>query len=250
MLHLTEVKVADASQFRRKLADDSFDSGNQYFATELARQTKAVVAMNADYYRFRDMGVVAWNRELYRFNTGHYTGPYSLYNCVDTLFVNSAGDFLYKRLVAFGPVIIEDWTPLEVTWYPVGEVNQGYSRAGIGQMGPCHYLYMSLNHGDQEARWTVTEFAKHFAQKPVMTAYCLDGGQTEEVVFRDQAYNYMDFGNERVVSNKYAKTSLPELEGWFLNPGKRTKGKCCLPRRGRIVLVRPVLPCKGSCQRS
>ena len=228
----TEVKVADASQFRRKLADDSFDSGNQYFATELARQTKAVVAMNADYYRFRDMGVVAWNRELYRFNTGHYTGPYSLYNCVDTLFVNSAGDFLYKRLgeeeteesmrqyledndilfsVAFGPVIIEDWTPLEVTWYPVGEVNQGYSRAGIGQMGPCHYLYMSLNHGDQEARWTVTEFAKHFAQKPVMTAYCLDGGQTEEVVFRDQAYNYMDFGNERVVSDiLYFVTAIPE----------------------------------------
>ena len=44
-----------------------------------------------------------------------------------------------------------------------------------------------------------------------MTAYCLDGGQTEEVVFRDQAYNYMDFGNERVVSDiLYFVTAIPE----------------------------------------
>ena len=191
-----------------------------------------MAALNADFYRFRNMGIVAWNRELYRFNTGHYTGQYSLYNCVDTLFINGSGDFLYKRLgeenteesirafmeendvlysIAFGPVLIEDGQPLSCSWYPVGEVNQGYSRAGIGQMGPCHYLYMSLNHGDQAARWTVDQFAQHFAQKPVLTAYCLDGGQTEEVVFRGEAYNYMDFGKERLVSDiLYFVTAIPE----------------------------------------
>ena len=118
-------------------------------------------------------------------------------------------DILFS--VAFGPVLIDDWEPRSWDWYPVGEVNQGYSRAGIGQMGPCHYLYMSLNHGDQAARWTVSQFAQHFAQKPVITAYCLDGGQTEEVVFRGEAYNYMDFGKERLVSDLlYFVTAIPE----------------------------------------
>lgn len=217
-----EVKVADASQFRRKLAGDTYGSDDETFATVLAAESNAVVAMNADYYRHRDFGMLVYNGELCRFNTGYYAEGYSLYNCVDTLFVTAGGDFLYKRLgeenspesirdyirendilfsVAFGPVLVENGEPIPCGWYPVGEVGLGYSRAGIGQMGPLHYLYMSLNHGSHEARWNVTQFAEHFAEKPVLTAYCLDGGQTGEVVFQGQPYNYIDFGVERTVSD-------------------------------------------------
>lgn len=218
----TEVKISDPSQFRRKLANDSYGSDYEYFATQLAAEENAVVAMNADYYRHRDFGILAYDRELYRFNTAYYAEGYSLYNCVDTLFVTDSGDFLYKRLgeentpdsirsfmkennvlfsVAFGPVLVENGEAIPCGWYPVGEVGLGYSRAGIGQMGPLHYLYMSLNHGSHEARWNVTQFAEHFAEKPVQTAYCLDGGQTGEVVFRGTPYNYIDFGVERTVSD-------------------------------------------------
>ena len=227
----TEVKIADPSQFRRKLAEDSFDAEHEYLASMLASETNAVVAMNADYYKHRKYGMLAYNRELYRFNTDFYAKTYFQYNCIDTLFVTASGDFLYKRLgeentpesirsfmeendilfsVAFGPVLVENGQPVPCGWYPVGEVDQGYSRAGIGQMAPLHYLYMSLNHGSHEARWTVTQFAEHFAEKPVLTAYCLDGGQTGEVVFRGQPYNYIDFGAERYVSDiLYFVTALP-----------------------------------------
>ena len=217
-----EVKIADASQFRRKLADDTFGSDFEYFATVLAAESNAVVALNADYYRHRDFGMLVYDRELYRFNTAYYAEGYCQYNCIDTLFVTESGDFLYQKLgeenspesirdfiqdnnilfsVAFGPVLVENGQAVPCGWYPVGEVGLGYSRAGIGQMGPLHYLYMSLNHGSHEARWTVTQFAEHFAEKPVLTAYCLDGGQTGEVVFRSEPYNYIDFGLERKVSD-------------------------------------------------
>ena len=226
-----EVKIADPSQFRRKLADDTYGSQYEYFASEMAEQVHSVVAMNADFYKPREFGIVIWNRELCRFNTDPYVAGYIKYNCVDTLFVNSSGDFLYKRMgeentpesiedfvrendilfsVAFGPVLVENGEPLVCDWYPLGEVNQGYSRAGIGQMGKLHYLYMSLNHGSQEARWTVTQFAQHFAEKPVQTAYCLDGGQTGEVYFCGSVYNYIDFGVERRVSDiLYFATAIP-----------------------------------------
>lgn len=229
-----EVKIADPSQFRRKLADDTYGSGYEYFASELAEQVHAVVTMNADYYRPREFGIVVWNRDLYRFNTDPYAEGYLKYNCVDTLFVNSSGDFLYKRMgeentpesiedfvrendilfsVAFGPVLVEDGEAVPCGWYPLGEVNLGYSRAGIGQMGKLHYLYMSLNHGSQEARWTVTQFAQHFAEKPVQTAYCLDGGQTGEVYFCGSVYNYIDFGVERRVSDiLYFATAIPNAQ--------------------------------------
>ncbi len=229
-----EVKIADASQFRRKLVDDTYGSQNQYFASELGEQVNAVLTMNADYYLPREFGFVVYDRGLYRFNTDYYAESFYKYNCVDTLFVTASGDFLYKRMgeentpesiesfvrdhdilfsVAFGPVLVENGEALSCSWYPLGEVNLGYSRAGIGQMGERHYLYMSLNHGSQEARWTVSQFAQHFAEKPVLTAYCLDGGQTGEVYFCGSVYNYIDFGLERPVSDiLYFATAIPAAE--------------------------------------
>ena len=232
----TEVKIADGSQLRRKFTEDTFGSYNSDYASQLAASVNAVVAMNADYYLFRDFGMVAYNRELFRFNTGGYDANYNKYNCVDTLFVTAGGDFLYKRLgeqntwdsiqqfiwdndvvfsVAFGPVLVENGQALPCDWYPVGEVNSGYSRAGIGQVDKLHYLYLSLNHSNEkEARWTVSTFAQHFAEQGVQTAYCLDGGQTGEVVFRGEPYNHIDFGSERLVSDiLYFATALPEEGG-------------------------------------
>lgn len=230
-----ETKIADGSQFRRKLAGDAFGSQNQYFATELSRSVNAVVAMNADYYLFRDFGIVVYDGELYRFNTGTYTGMYKKYNCVETCFVTGEGDFLFNHLgeetnpdalkqfiqdndirfsISFGPVLVENREVKKIDWYPVGEIDKGYSRAGIGQVAKYHYLYMSVNHSqDREARWSVNTFAQHFGEKNVINAYCLDGGQTGEIVFQGQPYNYIDFGKERQVSDIiYFATALPASE--------------------------------------
>ena len=50
-----------------------------------------------------------------------------------------------------------------------------------------------------------------FAEEPVITAYCLDGGQTGEVVFRGEPYNHVDFGAERNVSDIiYFATAVSE----------------------------------------
>ncbi len=229
---LVETRIADASQLRRKLAGDSFGSQNQFYATELAREVNSVVAMNADYYLFRDFGIVVYDGQVYRFNTATYTGMYKKYNCVETCFVDSEGDFLFNSLgeegtmegaqqfvdnngvrfsISFGPVLVQDGQVRHCDWYPVGEIDKGYSRAGIGQVGKLHYLYMSVNHEGVEARWTVNTFAQHFGEKGVINAYCLDGGQTGEIVFQGRPFNHVDFGAERLVSDIiYFATAIPE----------------------------------------
>ncbi len=233
-----EIKIADASQFRRKFADDTFASASQYYSTEMHKSTNAVVTLNADFYQNRDFGVVVYNSTLYRFPTSTYTGSYKKYNCLETCYVNDEGDFLFTELgqvftqeeleryiednhilfsISFGPVLVRDGEVRECDWYPVGEINRGYSRAGIGQVDKLHYLYMSLNHSpEKEARWTVNEFAQHFGEKPVKNAYCLDGGQTGEIVFQGRAYNHVDVVNgqkERPVSdNIYFATAIGGTE--------------------------------------
>lgn len=230
-----EIKVADASQLRRKIADDTYGSSNQYYATTMAKQANAVVAMNADFYQFRDFGIVAYQRKLYRFSDFPYAGKYYMYNCIDNCFVTAGGDFLFMRkgeettaeavqqfiddndvlfTIAFGPVLVDDGVVQVCDWYPAGEPLTGYSRAGIGQLDTLHYFYMSLNHSPKKAaRWTVNEFAQRMAEKGVVDAYGLDGGQTSEVVFQGVPYNYIDFGSERSVSDIiYFATALPSEE--------------------------------------
>ena len=230
-----EVKIADASQFRRKITDDTFGSAMQLFATELSNSVNAVVAMNADYYGFRDFGIMAYNRNLYRMDNSVYTGMYKKYNCVDTCFVTAEGEFLYvHRLdeysweemeqyikdnnvlfsISFGPVLIENGELQVCDWYPAGEIDKGYSRAGIGIYDDLHYYYMSLNHSpERAARWTVNEFGRQMYNKGLRSAYCLDGGQTSEIVFQGEPYNYIDFGAEREVTDIiYFATAIPESE--------------------------------------
>ena len=231
-----EVKIADASQFRRKFVDDTFGSSNKLFATSLAASVNAVVAMNADFYMFRDFGIVVYGRDLYRFSEANYTGSYKKYNCTDTLFVTDKGDFLFwHRLeeatpaemeafirdnnilfsIAFGPVLVENGQLQVCDWYPAGEIDRGYSRAGIGQKDHLHYFYMSLNHSpEKEARWTVNQFGERMYERGLQQAYCLDGGQTSEIVWRGEPFNYIDFGGEREVSDIiYFATAIPETEG-------------------------------------
>ena len=231
-----EVKIADASQFRRKFVDDTFGSSNKLFATSLAASVNAVVAMNADFYMFRDFGIVVYDRDLYRFSEANYTGSYKKYNCTDTMFVTDQGDLLFwHRLeeatpdemkawidenhivfsIAFGPVLVENGQLQVCDWYPAGEIDRGYSRAGIGQKDHLHYFYMSLNHSpEMEARWTVNQFGEHMYERGLQQAYCLDGGQTSEIVWRGAPFNYIDFGGEREVSDIiYFATAIPETEG-------------------------------------
>ena len=231
-----EVKVADASQFRRKFVDDTFGSSNKLFATSIAASVNSVVAMNADFYAFRDFGIVVYDRDLCRFGQDTYTGQYKKYNCTDTLFINDEGDFLFwHRLqeaspeemkafiadnnilfsIAFGPILVENGELQVCDWYPAGEIDKGYSRAGIGLKDHLHYFYMSLNHSaEQAARWTVNQFGERMYQRGLQQAYCLDGGQTSEIVWRGSPYNYIDFGGEREVSDIiYFATAIPESEG-------------------------------------
>ena len=73
---------------------------------------------------------------------------------------------------------------------------------------------MSLNHSPEAAaRWTVNQFGQHMFERGLHTAYCLDGGQTSEIVFQGKPYNYIDFGAEREVSDIiYFASAIPESE--------------------------------------
>ena len=230
-----EVKIADGSQIRRKIADDTLGSPIQYYASDLARTVNPVVAMNADFYMFRDFGIVAYQRQLWRMDESTYTGQYKKYNCVETCFVDSNGDFHFTHLLeehsrseiqdfmatndilfslSFGPVLVENGELKSCDWYPAGEPTRGDSRAAIGQVDKLHYFYLSVNHAPEKAAlWTVNDMARAMYDKGIPNAYGLDGGQTSEILFQGVPFNHIDYDAERTVSDiLYFASAVPNRE--------------------------------------
>ncbi|MDO4528623.1 MAG: phosphodiester glycosidase family protein, partial [bacterium] len=221
---MAEVKVAHGSQFRRRIADDSYSSSVQLYASEMAKASNAVVASNADFYAFRTYGVTAYQRQLFRAEPGK----------LDTCFINSSGDMLFARAgqlgdaaqiqqymldndvvfsLSFGPVLVDNGELQYCESYPIGEIDTMYSRAGLGMLGDLHYLLMTVNHTDGRPRANVNEFGRYMYEKGCIKAYNMDGGQTSEIVFNGTPVNYIDFGAERTVSDIiYFASALPENE--------------------------------------
>ena len=218
-----EVKVAHGSQLRRKLAEDSYSSSVQLYASDMAKASNAVVAINGDFYAFRDLGITAYQRKLYRNNPAQ----------VDSCFFTASGDMLFSRAgeltgegeaqrfidendvvfaVAFGPVLVDDGELQYCESYPIGEINTEYSRSCISMTDDLHYLLMTLHHTpDGRPRATINELARIIFSKNVKKSYTLDGGQTAEIILQGEPINHVDFGYERIVSDIiYFATALPE----------------------------------------
>ncbi len=226
-----EVKVADGSQIRRKLADDSYGSSIQLYATAMSKEANSVVTLSGDFYAFRDLGITVYQRQVYRCNPAQ----------VDSCFVTASGDLIFSYAgdlmeketaqafvdendvlfaVAFGPILIDNGELRDVaslTSYPIGEINRTYSRTGLGTLGKLHYFCMTINYDDNyTVAATLPELAQFMYDKGCVQAYNLDGGQTSVIAFQGEAINHIDNINgqsERVVSDIiYFASALPEEE--------------------------------------
>ena len=219
-----EVFVSDGSQIRRKITQDTFGSSSLKGASELATEAQAVVAMNGDYYKYRNMGICVYDRTVSRFTTQ-----------LDTCFFNSNGDMILSPAgelktkeeaqqfvddndivfsAAFGPILVNNGVPKANLNYRIGETMHTYSRSAIGQMGERHYLCLAIGCLYPSTLGCYIEDEQQvMILKGCDNAYALDGGQTAEIVWKNKMYNLVDFGEERMVSDIiYFATAVPEDE--------------------------------------
>jgi len=219
----SEVKVSHPSQFRRYLADGEYGSDKQYLTTEMAATVNAVVASAGDFYRFRDFGAVVYRGEAKRVEgtyaetcyidregNMHFTYPEEVLTVQEVQAFVDEHDIQFS--LAFGPILVDNYELVEHTWYGVGEINEGYARAALCQMGELHYIVVTANTtGPWQEIPTVKQFAKNVAATGCIHAYCLDGGQTATIVMNDELMNRPVYGQQRKISDIiYFATAIPE----------------------------------------
>lgn len=219
----SEVKIKHPSQFRRFVADGTYGSDKQYLTTEMAATVNAVTASSGDFYKFRStVGIKIYNGEVYNTDSS-----------LDVCYITEEGEMLFTRAgelvgekaikqfvednhvrfsLAFGPILVEDGQVVRTSKYPIGEINNRYSRAAIGQLGELHYLMVTANliKGDDVATPTMDAFARKMQSFGCEKAYALDGGQTAVIVTNGKLINRPDYGYQRQISDIiYFATAVP-----------------------------------------
>ena len=220
-----EIKIADGSQLRRALAGGSYGSSVREYATDMAEEANAVIAINGDFYDYRTLGITVYQRQLYRNN------PRS----VDSCFFTASGDMLMTHMgelsgegeaerfirdndvvfaVAFGPILVENGELQQTYSYPIGEINNIYSRAVIAQKDELHYILMTIGEEQSFAsRCNINTAAQYIYDKGVINAYTLDGGQTATIAMQGSTVNRVDRDEERTMSDIiYFATAVPGEE--------------------------------------
>lgn len=219
----SEVKVADPSQFRRHLAGGEFGSDMQYMTTEMAESVNAVVASSGDFYRFRDFGICVYEGQVRRVE-GTYAetcmidknGNMSFVYGGEILDTATAQAYVDEHNIefslCFGPILVDNYEVVEHNWYGVGEIDEGYARAALCQMGDLHYIVATANtEGPYQDIPTVETFNKYISATGCKMAYCLDGGQTAAIVMNDQLVNRPVYGTQRKISDIiYFATAVPD----------------------------------------
>ncbi len=219
--YFAEVIVDDGMQFGRKLSGSGFGSGILSTASAMAKEVGAILASNADFYGTRPMGTVVTDGVVQRFDPR-----------LDTCYVNDKGDLVlrYARSSSsaeeeqafvtannirfgftFGPIIMDNGKARTINSYMLGQIEENYSRAAIGQMGEHHYLIMNHSYWTGHGSGLLSDTISVMSQKGCEKAYTLDGGNTGEIVFDGEPFSRKADKERKVSDIIYFITARQDL---------------------------------------
>lgn len=212
-IYVAEVTVSDPSFLKAGLAGESFGQNISAPTSQIAEEHEAILAINGDYYGFRDRGYVMRNGYLYR-DSASRSGN-------QDLVIDENGDFFLieenetdaqvlaengaVQIFSFGPGLIQDGKIIVSENTEVDQAMRSNPRTAIGQIDSLHYVFVvsdgrtSLSEG-----LSLYELAEVMQSLGCKTAYNLDGGGSSTMWFMGEVVNNPTNGRsskERSVSD-------------------------------------------------
>ncbi|MCD8122215.1 MAG: phosphodiester glycosidase family protein [Clostridiales bacterium] len=213
-VYVADVILADASYLKTGLAGGSFGRNISDTTSHMAEENEAILAINGDYYGFRDQGYVMRNGYLYRDKAQRGSDQEDLVidedgsltivreTEVEAAALTEAGAV---QIFSFGPGLIADG---EITVNEKSEVEQAMRsnpRTAIGEIEPLHYVFVVSDGRTKESEGlTLLELAGVMQELGCQTAYNLDGGGSSTMWFMGGIVNHPTNGHrsgERSVSD-------------------------------------------------
>ncbi len=211
--YVVDIQLSSADYLKTAFAQGSYGRNIKETTSTIAKKQQAILAINGDYYGFRDTGYVLRNGETYRDTPWEGTdalvidsaGNFSTYSEDD----NSLADILNaqnaQQVLSFGPTLIQDSQIVISTNTEVSQSKSSNPRTAIGQIDDRHYvMIVSDGRTDESEGLSLYQLAEEFASRGASIAYNLDGGGSSTLWFNGQVINQPTDGRqikERSVSD-------------------------------------------------
>jgi exopolysaccharide biosynthesis protein len=213
--YAAEIEVDDATVVRSAFAQDEFGQNVTEKPSEIASDNSAVLAINGDYYGFRDTGIVIRNGVTYRDEPARdglvfYTdGRIEIYDETTTSADELLADGAWNTL-SFGPAVLEDGKvpdgveDVEIDTNIGNHSIQGdQPRTAIGVIGENHLVFLVVDgRSEGHSRGVgLTELGEILADLGCTSGYNLDGGGSSVMIFDGEILNEPSNGGERAISD-------------------------------------------------
>jgi exopolysaccharide biosynthesis protein len=210
-VYIADVQVSDVKYLKTALAEDTYGRNIKETTSDMAEGMGAILAINGDYYGFRDTGFVLRDGVLYRDKSGD--GDALVIGGDGNLSVVDESESDARRLcdegawqiLSFGPALIEDSELAVTASSEVDKEMKSNPRTAIGQISSLHYIFVvSDGRTDESAGFSLVELAQVMADRGCTVAYNLDGGGSSTMWFMDEVVNVPTNGTkmgERKVSD-------------------------------------------------
>ncbi|MCB9418309.1 MAG: phosphodiester glycosidase family protein [Ardenticatenaceae bacterium] len=197
-IYVADVVVSDVAYLKTAFAQNTYGRNIKETTSEIADDHDAILAINGDYYGFRNSGFVIRNGVLYRTTAADRTS--------EALIVAADGNFeivnesssdaqtLYDegalQAFSFGPALITDGEISVTSNSEVSKSKSSNPRTAIGMVDPLHYVFIvSDGRTSQSAGLSLLELAEIMQEYGCTEAYNLDGGGSSTMVFNGKVIN-------------------------------------------------------------
>jgi exopolysaccharide biosynthesis protein len=198
MVYVADIQLSGIATLRSGLAEDSFGRNLTEKTSDIADRVGAILAINGDFYGFRDTGYVIRNGILYRDRKKSDDAEDLVIYEDGSMQIIREGDVTAEELLAngalqvysFGPGLVEDG---DITVDSSSEVSKSMSsnpRTAIGMIEPLHYVMVVSDGRTSESEGlSLLQLATIMQGLGCEQAYNLDGGGSTTMYFNGQVIN-------------------------------------------------------------
>ena len=211
-IYVADIQVTSAEYLKTALAQNAYGRNLKDETSNMAESADAVLAINGDYYGFRDDGYVVRNGVLYRDTAAAGTDALVIYGD-GTMASVSQDDATAQQLVddgawqvlSFGPTLVENGQLAVSAGDEVDQAKGSNPRTAIGMVDALHYIVVVSDGrtGDNDGL-SLYQLAQVMRDNGATYAYNLDGGGSSTIWFKGEVLNNPSSGNssgEREVSD-------------------------------------------------
>jgi exopolysaccharide biosynthesis protein len=198
-VYIADVQLSSIDYLQTAFADGTYGRNIKETTSDIAQSVNAILAINGDYYGFRDSGYVIRNGTLYRStkNTDSEYDDLVIYKN-GTFASISEDDYTAQELIdagaldvfSFGPTLVEN---SKVSVSENEEVDQSMTsnpRTAIGIINSLHYVFVVSDGRTSESEGlTLYELAGVMKDLGCTVAYNLDGGGSSTMYFNGEVVN-------------------------------------------------------------